>query len=190
MTKMIVGLGNPGPEYANTRHNAGFHAIDALAGELRATYWKSQKGALVARVRLGVDELLLVKPQSFMNLSGGPVKKLLKEYGLEVGDLVVIHDELDLSIGDVRVKRDGGFAGHKGLTSINKELATDAFARIRVGVGRPPGQMQAADYVLQPLRGAALDEFEVNCARAGEIALFTLQNGVTAAMDRFNGLNK
>ncbi len=186
MTRMIVGLGNPGPEYVRTRHNAGFLAIDLLADNLRASYWKEQGGAKVAVVRFGDEDLVLAKPQSFMNVSGGPVKKLAEAYGVEVADLIVVHDDLDLPAGDVRVKRGGGHGGHNGLRSLHDKLTSDAYLRVRVGVGRPPGRMDAADYVLQPLKGATWEEFEACISTAAQAVLDVLEHGVDAAMRDYN----
>ena len=186
MTHLVVGLGNPGREYELTRHNAGFLTIDLLADDLRATYWKEQGGAKVAVVRFGSGELALAKPQTFMNLSGGSVKKLVERYEVPLGELIVVHDDLDVPAGDVRVKRGGGHAGHNGLRSLHERLGSDEYLRVRVGVGRPPGRMDAADYVLQPLRGAALEEFESEIPTAAQAVFSILEHGVEAAMRDFN----
>ena len=184
---MIVGLGNPGPEYARTRHNAGFMAVDLLAESLRATYWKDQAGAKVAVVRFGDGDLVLVKPQTFMNVSGTAVKKLSELYAVPPEQIVVIHDDLDLPAGSVRAKRGGGHGGHNGLRSLHDKLGTDGYLRVRVGIGRPPGRMDAADYVLQPLKGAALEELDATAPEAAECALHILDRGVDSAMREFNG---
>ena len=186
MTRMIVGLGNPGPEYERTRHNAGFLTIDLLADNLRAAYWKEQCGAKVAVVRFAGDELVLAKPQPFMNLSGGPVKRLADEYGVSTDELIVIHDDIDLPAGAVRVKRGGGHGGHNGLRSLHDKLGSDAYLRVRVGVGRPPGRMDAADFVLQPLKGAALDDLEASIPTAAQATLGILEHGVELAMREYN----
>ena len=122
--RLIVGLGNPGDDYAHTRHNAGFDAIDDLAEQLRATYWKTECGALTAKVKYRGEELILAKQQSYMNVSGGPVKQLCATYRIAPADIVVIHDELDIDPGTVRVKFGGGLAGHNGLKSIADKLQT------------------------------------------------------------------
>ncbi|NTW28047.1 MAG: aminoacyl-tRNA hydrolase [Coriobacteriia bacterium] len=184
---MIVGLGNPGSEYERTRHNAGFLAIDLLADNLRATYWKDQRGAKVAVVRVGEGELVLVKPQTFMNLSGASVKKLAEHYGVPVSEIVIIHDDIDLPAGDVRVKSGGGHGGHNGLRSLHDKLGSDDYLRVRVGVGRPPGRMDAADWVLQPLKGAAWEEFEASLPTAAQAALSVLERGAEATMREYNG---
>ena len=157
--KLVVGLGNPGPEYADNRHNAGFMAVDELARELRATYWKSEHGALTAHVKRGGQELILAKPQSYMNTSGGPVSKIAAAYKIAPEEILVIHDELDIPNGDVRVKVGGGHGGHNGLRSIHDKLGSNAYARVRVGIDHPPGRKPVADYVLQAPRGEEGEAF-------------------------------
>ena len=186
MTRMVVGLGNPGPEYANTRHNAGFLVVDLIGDDLRATYWKDQGGAKVAVVRLGDEDLVLAKPQTFMNLSGSSVKKLAEAYGAELAQIIVVHDDIDLAAGKVRVKSGGGHGGHNGLRSLHERLGADGYLRVRVGVGRPPGRMDAADYVLEPLRGAALEELEASIPTAAQAVFSVLEQGVDVAMQEFN----
>ncbi len=143
--RMVAGLGNPGEEYANTRHNAGFKTVDELARRAGVSYWKNQLGAEVATTKVrdteaegGVREVVLVKPQSFMNTSGGPISKLCREYGIKPQEVLVVHDELDIPEGDVRVKVGGGHAGHNGLRSIIDKLGSRDFSRIRTGIGEPP----------------------------------------------------
>jgi len=183
---MIVGLGNPGSEYERTRHNAGFLAVDLLGDNLRATYWKDQASAKVAVVRFDDGDLVLAKPQTFMNVSGGSVKRLAEEYGIDIAEMIVIHDDIDLPAGEVRVKRGGGHGGHNGLRSLHDKLQSDAYLRVRVGVGRPPGRMDSADYVLQPLKGGAWEAFEASIPSAAQAALSILERGVDAAMQDYN----
>ena len=192
--RMVAGLGNPGEEYANTRHNAGFHAIDALAAQAQVRYWKTQSGALVATIRVndaaapdGKREVALVKPQSFMNTSGGPISKLCAAYKVQPEELLVIHDELDIPEGDVRVKVGGGHAGHNGLKSIIDKLGSRDFSRVRVGIGRPPGRMDTADYVLKQLRAREAEDFEVTAGQAAEAAALCITRGVIFARDHVNG---
>ena len=186
MTRMIVGLGNPGPEYERTRHNAGFLTIDLIAENLRANYWKDQCGAKVAVVRFAGDDLVLAKPQTFMNVSGSSVKLLIEEYGVVLAETIVIHDDIDLVAGAVRVKREGGHGGHNGLRSLHEKLGSDAYMRVRVGVGRPPGRMDAADWVLQPLKGEALEDFEASIPTAAQATLSVLEDGIDIAMREYN----
>ena len=185
---IVCGLGNPGSEYERTRHNAGFLAVDALADELGAHYWKTKPGALVAEVSLaGGHKLVLVKPTSYMNVSGGPLKKVAEEYRVPPAGVLVVHDELELPAGAVGVKVGGGHAGHNGLRSICEKFGTHDFPRVRVGIGRPPGRMAPADFVLQQLRGRDLEEFEVTVADAALAARVAVEEGVAAALRRFPG---
>lgn len=192
--KLVAGLGNPGAEYATTRHNAGFRSIDALAAELGVSYWKNQCGAEVALVKVvctdGPREIVLAKPQSFMNTSGGPISKLCREYSVEVNELLVIHDELDIPESDVRVKVGGGHAGHNGLKSIIEKCGSRDFTRIRVGIGAPPGRMSVVDWVLKEYRGADLEAFDVTCADAAAAAALAVKQGVIYARDHVNGAGK
>lgn len=183
---MVVGLGNPGPEYEHTRHNVGFLVVDLLGENLRANYWKDQAGAKVALVRLGDEDLVLVKPQTFMNVSGASVKKLAAEYALEPEDIIVIHDDIDLAPGRVLCKRGGGHGGHNGLRSIHEKLGSDAYLRVRVGVGRPVGRMDPADWVLQPLKGDSLEELESSVPAAAQGVLHVLEHGIDSAMREYN----
>lgn len=192
--RMVAGLGNPGEEYAHTRHNAGFTAVDELARQAGVTYWKNQLGAEVASFRVrdadaegGAREVLLVKPQSFMNTSGGPISKLCREYRITPEELLVIHDELDIPEGDVRVKVGGGHAGHNGLRSIIDKLGSRDFSRIRVGIGNPPGRMPVADFVLKQFRPKELEAFHEACARAADAAGLAVTQGVIFARDHVNG---
>ena len=167
---LIVGLGNPGSEYESTRHNVGFMAIDELACRHRASYWKSKAGAVVASVAIAGVPVALVKPQTFMNLSGTSVSRLATELDIEPECIIVIHDDLDIEEGELRHKSEGGHAGHNGLRSIHARLGTDGYQRIRCGIGRPPGRMDASDYVLQPLRGERLEELRVTATQAADLA--------------------
>ena len=183
---MVVGLGNPGPDYEHTRHNAGFKVVDLLGENLRATYWKDSAGAKVAVVRFGEQELVLAKPQAFMNVSGGPVSKLVAEYEVPLADLIVVHDDLDLAPGRITCKRGGGHGGHNGLRSLHDKLGSDEYLRVRVGVGRPPGRMDPADWVLQQLRSDARADFESAIPAAAQAVLHILEHGIDSAMQEYN----
>lgn len=192
--RMVAGLGNPGEEYAETRHNAGFKSVDELARQAGVTYWKNQLGAEVASIQVadpeaegGKREVLLVKPQSYMNTSGGPISKLCQQYKISATELLVIHDELDIPAGDVRVKVGGGHAGHNGLRSIIDKLGSHDFSRIRVGIGNPPGRMQVADFVLKQFRPKEAQDFAATCARAADAAGLAITRGVIFARDHVNG---
>lgn len=182
---LIVGLGNPGEEYEHTRHNAGFDSLDLVAEEVGARYWKTECGALTAKGVWRDHDVVLAKPQSYMNTSGGPVKQLMNAYGVKADHLIVIHDELDIDSGTIRVKFGGGHAGHNGLRSICDKLGTRDWFRVRCGIGRPPGKMAPADYVLQQLRGRDWEEFEVTAADAALAARFALEQGVAAALAKY-----
>lgn len=186
MTRLVVGLGNPGLEYELTRHNAGFLTVDLLAENLRANYWKDEAGAKVAVVRLGDDDLALAKPLTFMNVSGRSVKRLSDAYGIAVADLVVVHDDIDLSAGAVRAKNGGGHGGHNGLRSLSEALGSGDYMRVRVGVGRPPGRMDPADFVLQPLRGEAAEDFLALIPTAAQCVMHILEHGIDSAMREYN----
>ena len=187
---LVCGLGNPGEEYAHTRHNAGFSTIDVIARRAGVSYWKNQGGAEVAIVSRDGRDVVLAKPQSFMNCSGGPVSKLCSIYGVAPEALLVIHDEMDIPAGDVRVKFGGGHAGHNGLRSIIDKLGTRDFSRVRFGIGKPPGRMDGADFVLRKLKGNFALDFAETCEEAADIVEDCLVEGVFAARDRYNGLHK
>lgn len=184
--KMVVGLGNPGPEYEGTRHNAGFLVLDRVASEFGANYWKNECGALVAHVRHGDGELILAKPQSFMNTSGGPVSKLAAMYKVKPAEILVIHDDMDLEPGTIRVKVGGGHAGHNGLKSIHAKLGSNEYARVRVGLGHPPGKKRVTDFVLQVPKGADADSFEAALDLAHQATVCVIDEGATKAMNQFN----
>jgi PTH1 family peptidyl-tRNA hydrolase len=183
---LVVGLGNPGNNYAHTRHNAGFDTLDIIAEELQVRYWKNECGAHTAKAAYHDRDLVLAKPLSFMNVSGGPVKQLCKAYGIGLEHLVVIHDDLDIEPGTIRVKLGGGHAGHNGLRSLADKLASPDWFRVRVGIGRPPGRMDAADYVLQAPKKDALDDFRQACHRGSEATLFLVENGLENTQQKFN----
>jgi len=186
MARLVVGLGNPGPEYAQTRHNAGFMVVDLLAENLRVSYWKDEAGAKVGLVRFGDDDLVLVKPQTFMNLSGKAVKKLAESYGVPASDVIVIHDDLDLPEEAVRVKRGGGHGGHNGLRSVTEQIGQD-YIRVRLGIGRPPGRQDPAAYVLEPMRKDAAERLEAVVPTGAQAVLHILESGVERAMQEYNG---
>ncbi|MDY2777486.1 MAG: aminoacyl-tRNA hydrolase [Collinsella sp.] len=192
--RMVAGLGNPGDEYARTRHNAGFHSVDELARQAHVTYWKNQSGAEVASINVadadeetGRREVLLVKPQSYMNTSGGPISKICAAHKIAPEEVLVIHDELDIPEGDVRLKVGGGHAGHNGLRSIIDKLGSRDFSRVRVGIGDPPGRMPVADFVLKQFRPKELEEFNETCCRAADAAGLALVRGIIFARDHVNG---
>lgn len=183
---LIVGLGNPGEEYEHTRHNAGFDTVDKIAAEIGVRYWKNECGALTGKGAYHDIDVVLAKPQSYMNTSGGPVKQLMNAYGVSPDHLVVIHDELDIDPGTIRVKFGGGHAGHNGLRSICDKLGTRDWFRVRCGIGRPPGRMPVADYVLSLPKKDAADDFAQATDLGCEAALFLIEHGLEKTQQKFN----
>ena len=183
---LIVGLGNPGEEYEHTRHNAGFDTVDKIASEIGVRYWKNECGALTGKGAYHDIDVVLAKPQSYMNTSGGPVKQLMNAYGVLPDRLVVIHDELDIDPGTIRVKFGGGHAGHNGLRSICDKLGTRDWFRVRCGIGRPPGRMPVADYVLSLPKKDAADDFAQATDLGCEAALFLIEHGLEKTQQKFN----
>ena len=184
-TALVCGLGNPGPEYERTRHNIGFATVDVLAERHGVRYWKTQAGCEVARVPMrqasadgGTAEIVLAKPQSYMNTSGGPLSKLMRELHVRPAQILVVHDEVDLPEGQVRAKWGGGLNAHNGLRSISDKLGTRDFGRVRCGIGRPPGKMQVADYVLRELKGNFLTEFELLAQDAADLCERVVEKGI------------
>ena len=183
---LIAGLGNPGDEYAHTRHNAGFDVVDALAEELGVRYWKTECGALTAKGSWHGHDVVLAKPQSYMNTSGGPVKQLMAAYGVDGEHLIVVHDELDIDPGTVRVKFGGGHAGHNGLRSICDKTGTRDWFRVRIGIGRPPGRMAVADFVLSLPKKDAKEDFDQAVDRGAQAVLSLIDDGLEKTQQRFN----
>jgi len=187
--KLIVGLGNPGAAYTDTRHNAGFMLLDKLAGRLKADKEKKQHKALVRQAGAGADRLLLVKPQTYMNLSGDSLGEILNFYKDRVDGFIVAHDDMDLPVGKLRFKSNGGAGGHKGILSITNRLGRDEYDRLRIGIGRPDG-IPAEDYVLRSFpveQRAALDKA---LDTAVEAVLYWLDEGIIKTMNRYNGDQK
>lgn len=179
---IVCGLGNPDADYERTRHNAGFATVDVLAARHGVRYWKSEAGAQVASLTWrGADgeqrEVLLAKPMSYMNTSGGPLSKLARAHRVTPQQILVVHDEVDLAAGEVRLKLGGGLNAHNGLRSIADKLGSRDFARVQFGIGRPPGKMQVADYVLRELKGGFLDEFNITAERAADLVECVLTEG-------------
>ena len=184
--KIIVGLGNPGRKYERTRHNAGFMAVDELARSARIELSLEKCHALLGKGALGTEKVVLAKPQTYMNDSGRSVAALLKDSYASAVDLIVLHDELDLAAGVVRVKTGGGHGGHNGLRSIIEYLGTADFVRVRIGVGRPLPGMDTADYVLSPCFAEEREAAASAVVNAAEAARVIVAQGVTKAMNQFN----
>jgi PTH1 family peptidyl-tRNA hydrolase len=186
-TFLLIGLGNPGREFRETRHNVGFMLLDRLAVKLNARFTRLQSRALVASATYADRKIILAKPQTFMNLSGQSVQGLVHFYKLPLTNLLIAHDDLDLPFGTIRIRPDGGSAGQKGMSSILERLGTDDFPRLRLGIGRPPGQMQAPDYVLQEFSNAELTIVSETLNRAVNATLTFVTEGLDAAMTKYNG---
>lgn len=183
---VVVGLGNPGPDYAGNRHNVGQMVLDELASRMGATFKKHKTPNQVAEGRLvpGGTRLVLAKPGSFMNTSGGPVSSVLGFYSATPADLVVVHDELDLPFDTVRLKGSGGHGGHNGLRDIIKATGTNEFMRVRVGIGRPPGRQDRADYVLRDFSAAEKKTLPILLADAADAVEAIAEVGLLAAQQR------
>jgi peptidyl-tRNA hydrolase, PTH1 family len=184
---LVVGLGNPGREYIGTRHNVGFAVIDELVRRHDGRLRKGKERALVDELRVDGQRVVVAQPQTYMNLSGESVTKLVRRFDVEdLHRLVVVHDELDLPVGRLKVKVGGGLAGHNGLRSIKSHLRTDDFVRIRIGVGKPPAKEHGADHVLSRMGRAERTVLEEMVDTAADAVESILRDGVEATMGRFN----
>jgi PTH1 family peptidyl-tRNA hydrolase len=185
--KLVVGLGNPGPRYNGTRHNIGFAVLDYLVAGSRLSSWRSRFESEVAEIVEGVEHVLLVKPQTFMNLSGRAVWQFVDFYKLPLTDLLVVCDDIALPTGKLRVRAKGSDGGQKGLRSIQGSLGTDEYARLRVGVGSPDEHLDAADYVLSRFKPGERDVVEDAIAKAAQGVLTWIRSGTDVCMNQVNG---
>jgi PTH1 family peptidyl-tRNA hydrolase len=194
---LIVGLGNPGPSYSGHRHNVGAMVVDELAARTRASLRSHKARAAAAEVRLpaasgngpagGVaPRAIIAAPLTFMNESGGPVAGLMSFYKIPVANLIVVHDELDIPFAEVRLKLGGGEGGHNGLRSITKSVGTRDYLRVRVGIGRPPGRMDPADYVLHDFSSTERSEVPLLISDAADAAESLVANGLVAAQQEWH----
>jgi PTH1 family peptidyl-tRNA hydrolase len=183
---LIAGLGNPGKEFSVHRHNIGFQVVEALARAHGLVFSRRRGKVRVAEGRIDGRSVLLAKPQTFMNRSGRVVSRLSRAHKIPPGCILVVYDDLDLPLGRLRLRPEGGSGGHKGMRSIIESLGTQAFPRLRVGIDRPPGRMDPADYVLQPFREAQQALVAEVVAQAVAAIECLLADGIVAAMDRFN----
>lgn len=189
MKKLIVGLGNPGPQYAGTRHNAGFMVVSRLAKEWNVTAkFESKLGAMVGEARLDGQKLVLAEPTTFMNLSGEAVARLLNWYKLTPADMVVVYDELAIPLGTIRVRPDGSAAGHNGIKSIIQHVGGPVWDRVRVGVGPMPPGWKMADFVLGKFPPQDQKLLDQALTVAAEATVCVVRHGVTQAMADYNGL--
>ncbi|PWH06973.1 aminoacyl-tRNA hydrolase [Brachybacterium endophyticum] len=185
-TFLVVGLGNPGPKYASTRHNVGQMVLDHIAAQTGGRFTAARRGpAVVLEGRMGLPgsdaRTILAKSTGYMNTSGGPVSALAGYYRIGADNVVVVHDEVDLPFGVIRLKRGGGEGGHNGLRDITKALGAKDYLRVRVGVGRPPGCQDTADYVLSPFRGSEKKELDLVIGEASDAIETLVLKGLTDA---------
>jgi peptidyl-tRNA hydrolase, PTH1 family len=187
-TWLVVGLGNPGPDYAANRHNVGQMVLDILADRISASFKSHKANASVAEGRIGFGgpKVILAKPGTYMNNSGGPVANLMKFYDVDVQHVIVVHDELDIDAGAVRVKQSGGHAGHNGLRDIITAAGSNDFVRVRVGIGRPPGRQDAADFVLKNFSGDERKELPLLLALSADAVEEIVTKGALDAMNSVN----
>ena len=184
--QLVVGLGNPGPRYTGTRHNAGFLVVELLAGRFGGRF-KAHKGRCdVVEGRLAGVSVVLAKPKSYMNESGGPIVAISRFYKVPVERITIVHDELDLPFGTLRLKRGGGDGGHNGLRSATSALGSREYARVRFGIGRPPGRQDPAEYVLRDFAAAERKEVPYLVDRAADAVEALVAEGLEAAQNKFN----
>lgn len=184
--KVVVGLGNPGRKYARTRHNLGYLVVDRVASENQVAVTNKKYDSLIGEWQTGGEKVLLVKPQTYMNRSGAAVNQLFRYLPIAARDLVVIHDDLDLPFGQIRIRPRGGAGGHRGVLSILESLGEEGFFRLRLGIGRPPPGVEPTDYVLEPFSAAERTQLEVVVARAADAVKSLLEEGSQRAMEKFN----
>ncbi len=181
---LVVGLGNPGPTYAGNRHNVGAMVLDVLGARVGGAFRAHKARAAAVEGRLGGRRVVLAKPSSYMNESGGPVAGLAQFYKADVENVVAVHDELDIPYGELRLKRGGGEGGHNGLRSITRSLGSKEYVRVRVGIGRPPGRMDAADYVLRDFGGAERKDLGVLLEQAADAVELIVAKGLLEAQQQ------
>lgn len=182
--KIIIGLGNPGKEYANTRHNIGFMVIDQLANRQNVNQFKEKFKALIGEYKYGAEKVLLVKPMTFMNASGESVVDILRFYKVEPADIIIIYDDMDLETGRLRIRKKGSAGGHNGMKSIIYQLQTDNFARLRMGIGKPPHN--AINFVLGNFGSEEKETLQEMIDKAADAVEMFLDQGTEAAMNKYN----
>lgn len=183
---LVVGLGNPGPAYAAHRHNVGAMVADVLAGRTGGRFTSHRSGADLAEGRLAGAKVVIAKPRSFMNLSGGPTSAVARFFKIPPQQLVVVHDELDLPPQTIRVKQGGGEGGHNGLRSISQSLGTKDYLRVRFGIGRPPGRQDPADFVLRPFAAAEKPDLAVDLERAADAVESLIAHGLLETQNQLH----
>lgn len=191
-TWLVVGLGNPGPDYSHNRHNVGQMVLDELAGRIGGSFKSHKARAQVLEGRLGIGgpRVVLAKPLTFMNVSGGPTSALAKFFDISADHVVAVHDEIDIPFGTIKLKIGGGEGGHNGLRDISKALGTKDYYRVRVGVGRPPGRMDTADYVLRDFSGPEKKELPFLVGDAADAVVALAEDGLLNAQQKFHSAGK
>lgn len=187
---LIVGLGNPGPEYEKTRHNIGQMVLDELAKEVGGSFKKHSKASAVVvegRLGFGGPKVILMKSLGYMNTSGGPVSAVAKFYGIDPDHIIVVHDELDIPFDTIKLKIGGGEGGHNGLRDITKVLGTKDYYRVRTGIGRPPGRMDTADFVLKPFSSTEAKDLPFLISNAADATMMLVKEGLLATQQRYHG---
>ena len=187
---LIVGLGNPGPEYEKTRHNIGQMVLDELAKEVGGSFKKHSKASAVVvegRLGFGGPKVILMKSLGYMNTSGGPVSAVAKFYGIDPDHIIVVHDELDIPFDTIKLKIGGGEGGHNGLRDITKALGTKDYYRVRTVIGRPPGRMDTADFVLKPFSSTEAKDLPFLISNAADATMMLVKEGLLATQQRYHG---
>ena len=187
-TWLVMGLGNPGPQYVNTRHNVGQMVVDTLARSMQASFKRHKTGAVVVEGRLGIGgpRVVLAKSTGYMNTSGGHASALAKFYEVDPDHVIAVHDEIDIPFDTLKLKQGGGEGGHNGLRDISKALGTKDYLRVRVGVGRPPGRMDTADYVLKNFSSAEAKQLPALLEDSADAVELVMTQGLTAAQQKFH----
>ena len=185
---IIVGLGNPGVEYERTRHNVGFRVIDELAKNLKIDMSKNKFDAIIGEGRFGSEKIILMKPQTYMNLSGNSVKQAMEFYKLDIENLIIIYDDIDIELGKIRIKKNGGPGTHNGMRNIVQMLSSESFPRVRIGTDKPKNSMDLASFVLMPFSKEENDVVNNAIINASKAVEKIIVGGVQTAMNEFNGL--
>ena len=183
---VVVGLGNPGKQYENTRHNVGFNVIDILAKEYDISVTKIKHKALIGEGRIGSEKVLLVKPQTYMNLSGESIIEAIKFYKIDTNKIIVIYDDIDVKPGKIKIRKKGGPGSHNGMKSVINSLGSQEFSRIRVGIGTPEHKNDMINYVIGKVPKEELEQLDEGTSTAKEAVTEIIKNGIDIAMNKFN----
>ncbi|MBE5759576.1 MAG: aminoacyl-tRNA hydrolase [Clostridiales bacterium] len=184
---MIVGLGNPGRQYEKTKHNAGYRACDIAAKEMGVRFMKRRFDAVLAETSVGGEKVILMKPETYMNNSGQAIRQAMSYYKIPSEKIIVLYDDVDLQPGKLRIREKGSSGTHNGMRSILREIKTENFPRVRIGIGKQPPKMDLADYVMAKFDSETEKSFAEACKNAGLAALEIVKNGVASAQAKYNG---